>query len=260
MATRWMILELATLGVALAAIRRVRHFLLGVPIAVTLVALLVHLGQALGDPRLAWYVGSYYLATAACLVLAIAYLVDRHQPAREDYAVWLYLGGEVLLLFAHFWLWRFLGPWRHALPLTAAAFLIAALYLRRRVLLAGAGAAAFGYLVYLAFDVFRRVVALPVALAGLGLVVIVATVWAQRRFPALVERIGQTGDAAGKKRLPAHLVAAFGPLAIAVTAMLFAAREAEERTAEREFRAEILRRHAHNHARPATTPRPSQPR
>ena len=246
MATRWMILELATLGVALAVIRRVRHSVLGAPIAAAFVMLLVHLGEALGDPRLAWYIGSYYLATAACLVLAIAYLVDRRQSESEDYAVWIYVGGELLLLFAHFSLWRFLGPWRHALPLTAAAFLVAALYLRRRVLLAGAGAAAFGYLLYLAFDVFRRVVALPVALAGLGLVVIVATVWVQRRFPTLVERIARTGDAEGGKRLPAHLVAAFGPFAIALTAMLFAAREAEDRTADREFQARILRQHTRN--------------
>ena len=250
MATRWMILELATLGVALAAIRRVRHSVLGLPIGAAFVALLVHLGRALGDPRHAWYIGPYYLAAAACLVLAIAYLVDRNQPKDEDYAFWLYVGGEVLLLYAHLFLWRFLGAWRHALPLTAAAFLIAALYLRRRVLLVGAGVAAFGYLTYLAFDVFRRVVALPVALAGLGLVVIVATVWAQRRFPALVERVGRRDDDRGRKRLPAHLIAAFGPVAIAVTAMLFAAREADERTVDREFREEIYRRRAQN--RPGT--------
>ena len=253
MATRWIILELATLGVAFAAIRRVRHAVLGLPIAAAFIAVLIHVGQALGDPRLAWYVGPYYVAVAACLVLAIAYLVDRNQPADEDYALWLYVGGEMLLLFAHFSLWRFLGAWRHALPLTAAAFLIAALYLRRRVLLVGAGAAAFGYLTYLAFDVFRRVVALPVALAGLGLVVIVATVWAQRRFPALVERVGRDGEQA-KKRLPAHLIAAFGPVAIAVTAMLFAAREAGERTVDREFREEIYRRRAHNRPGTATPP------
>jgi len=254
MATRWMILELATLGVALAVVRHVRSSVLAVPIAAAFVALLIHVGQALGNPRFAWYVGPYYLAAAACLVLAIAYLVDRHQPEREDYALWLYVAGALLLLFAHLSLWRFLGAWRHALPLTAAAFLIAALYLRRRVLLAGAGVAALGYLTYLSFDVFRRVVALPVALAGLGLVVIVATVWAQRRFPALVERIGGRDDDRGRKRLPAHLVAAFGPFAIAVTAMLFAAREAEERTVDREFREKMLRQRAHNRGEPVTPP------
>jgi hypothetical protein len=261
MATRWMVLELATLGVALAVVRHVRSSVLAVPIAAAFVALLIHVGQALGNPRFAWYVGPYYLAAAACLVLAIAYLVDRHQPEREDYALSLYVAGELLLLFAHFSLWRFLGAWRHALPVTAAAFLIAALYLRRRVLLAGAGVAALGYLTYLSFDVFRRVVALPVALAGLGLVVIVATVWAQRRFPALVERIGGRDDDRGRKRLPTHLVAAFAPFAIAVTAMLLAAREAEERTVDREFREELLRQRAHNRAEPVTPPgRPMQGR
>jgi hypothetical protein len=258
-ATRWIILELATIGVALATIRRVRFFVLGLPIAVAFIALLIHLGQALGDPRTAWYTGRYYVAACACLVLAIAYLMDRRQPSDEDYAVWFYVGGQILLLYAYLTLWNDLGRWRHALPLTGAAFLAAALYLSRRVLLAGAGLAAFGYLAYLAFDVFERVVALPVALAGLGLVVIVATVWVQRRFPALVERIGRD-EPARVKELPAHLISAFGPLAIALTALFFASREAEERTVEREFREMIYRRRALNRADPSVRPiQPSPP-
>jgi O-antigen ligase len=84
----------------------------------------------------------------------------------------------------------------------AAALVTASLYLRRRTLLLAGGIAAFGYLGYLAFDVFRRVVALPIALAALGLLVIVATVWMQRRFPKLVDRVSRE-DAAGVKTLPA---------------------------------------------------------
>ena len=251
-ATRAIILELATIGVALATIRKVRFFVLGLPLAAAFVALLLHLGQALGDPRTAWYTGKYYVATCACLVLAIAYLIDRNQSPDEDHALWFYIGGEVMLLYAYLALWNGLGAWRHALPLTALAFLVAALYLRRRVLLVGTGVAAFGYLAYLAFDVFERVLALPVALAGLGLLVIVATVWAQRRFPALVERVSRAGGA-GKKRLPAHLVAAFGPLAIALTALVFAGREAEERTMDREFRERYYRRQSYMRPRQPQT-------
>jgi hypothetical protein len=242
-ATRLIILELATIGVALATIRRVRSFVVSLPLAAAFMGLLLHLGQALGDPRTAWYTGKYYTATCACLVLAIAYLIDRNQSPDEDHALWFYIGGEAMLLFAYMFLWNSLGPWRHALPLTASAFLVAALYLQRRVLLVGTGLAAFGYLAYLAFDVFERVLALPVALAGLGLLVIVATVWAQRRFPTLVERVSRAGGP-GKKRLPAHLVAAFGPFAIALTALIFAGREAEERTVDREFRERLYRRRA----------------
>jgi hypothetical protein len=251
--TRWVILELATMGVALATIRRVRFSALGVPLAGAFIAFLIHLGQSLGDPRTAWYTGRYYVAVCACLVLAIAYLVDRRQPADEDYAIWFYAGGQVLLLYTYLALWGDLGRWRHALPLTGAAFLMAALYLRRRTLLVGAGLAAFGYLAYLAFDVFDEFVALPVALAGLGLVVIVATVWVQRRFPALVERVGRD-EPTGTKELPGHLISAFGPVVIALTALFFASREAEERTLDREFREMIHRRRALNRPLGPETP------
>lgn len=257
-ATRWIVLELATIGVALATIRRVRFSVLGAALAAAFLAFLIHLGQSLGDPRTAWYTGPYYVAVCACLVLAIAYLLDRRQPIGEDYAIWFYIGGQILLVYAYLALWGDLGRWRHALPLTGAAFLVAALYLRRRTLLVGAGLAAFGYLAYLAFDVFEEVVALPVALAGLGLVVIVATVWVQRRFPSLVERVGRD-EPSGTKELPGHLISAFGPVVIALTALFFASREAEERTLDREFREMIHRRRAMNRPEPPVRPGQSAP-
>ena len=101
---------------------------------------------------------------------------------------------------------------------------------------------------YLAFDVFRRVVALPIALAMLGLLVIVSTVWMQRRFPKLVARVSRE-DAAGVKTLPGGGLAVLGPLAIAFTTVVFAGREAEERTVDREWRTTFYARRAKNEAR-----------
>ncbi len=246
-ASRLMILDLATIGVALVALRRVRFSVLAAPVAAALIALLLHLGQALGDPRLTWYVGPYYQCVVACAILAIAYAVERRQ-ADEDYAFWLYLGGVVMLLVAYVQVWPHIGRWRHALPLVAAALVTASLYLRRRTLLVAGGIAAFGYLGYLAFDVFRRVVALPITLATLGLLVIVSTVWMQRRFPALVARVSREGTS-GVKTLPGGALAVLGPLAIALTAMVFAGREAEARTAEREWRNAFYERRARQQAR-----------
>jgi hypothetical protein len=103
---------------------------------------------------------------------------------------------------------------------------------------------------------------LPIALAALGLLVIVATVWMQRRFPKLVDRVSRE-DAAGVKTLPAGALAVLGPLAIAFTAMVFAGREAEERTVEREWRNAFYERRARDQVRtlrkrtaPAPTPAP----
>src|SRR5690349_16040869 len=153
-ASRFMVLELATIGVALAAIRRVTYSVLGAPIAVALVALLLHLGQALGNPRFAWYTGPYYACVVACAMIAIGYAVERRQPPGEDYAFWVYLAGLLMLLVAYVSVWSFIGRWRHALPLVAVALVTASLYLRRRTFLVAGGIAAFGYLGYLAFDVF----------------------------------------------------------------------------------------------------------
>ena len=247
-ATRLIVLELATIGVGLAAARRVRFFVLAAPIAAALVALLLHIGQALGDPRLAWYTGPYYQCVVACAMLAVAYAVDRRQPEGEDYAFWFYLAGVIMLFVAYSQVWPYIGRWRHAITLVAAALVIASLYLRRRTLLVAGGLMAFLYLGYLAFDVFRRVVALPIALATLGLLVIVSTVWMQRRFPKLVERVGGD-DGAGRKTLPGGALAVLGPLVIALTAMLFAGSEALERTRDREWRDAFYLRRARTHER-----------
>jgi len=247
-ASRVAVLALATIGVALATLRRVQFFALAIPIAAAFVALLMSAGQALGDPRLAWYVGPYYQCVVACATLAVAYAIDRRQPPSEDYAFWFYLAGVVMLFVAYSQVWPYIGPWRHAIPLVAAAMVTASLYLRRRTLLVGGGLMAFAYLGYLAFDVFRRVVALPIALATLGLLVIVATVWMQRRFPALVARVNREGET-GRKSLPTGPIAVLGPLLIAIVATAFAGAEARERTDERELQALIWQKHLHNQRR-----------
>jgi hypothetical protein len=258
LASRYIVLDLATIGVALAALRRVNFSVLGAPIAVALVALLLHLGQALGDPRLSWYIGPYYTCVVACAMIAIGYAAERRQPPGEDYAFWVYLAGLVTLFVGYFEVWPYIGRWRHALPLVAAALVTASLYLRRRTLLVAGGVVAFGYLGYLAFDVFRRVVALPITLATLGLLVIVSTVWMQRRFPRLVDRVSRE-DAAGVKMLPAGGLAVLGPLAIAFTAMVFAGREAEERTADREWRNAYYERRARHEMRARRRPTAPSP-
>ena len=252
-ASRLVMLEVATIGIALATVWRTRFVGLGAVLAVAFVALLIHLGKALGDPRLTWYVGAYYQLVVACLTLAIAYAVDRRQPRGEDYALWFYLAGVVMLFAGYVQAWDTIGAWRHAVPLVALSLVTASLYLRRRTLVIAGGVAAFGYLGYLAFDVFRRVVALPVALAALGLLVIVTTVWMQRRFPTLVARVSREDDS-GANALPAGPIAVLGPLAIAVTAMGFAVGEAEQRTAEREWRTEYYGRRVRRQTQPPAQP------
>lgn len=84
--------------------------------------------------------------------------------------------------------WEHLGVFRHVLPLLSIAMLASAVYLRRRLLLVFGMMGIIGYLAYLSFDVFRRYVGFPVVLATFGVVVILLTVYVQRRYPALVAR------------------------------------------------------------------------
>jgi MFS family permease len=233
-ASRWIILELATIAVALITLRRVRFFAIAIPIAAAFVGVLLHLGKALGDPEISYYVGPYYACVVGCLTLAIGYAIDRREGDGEDYAVWFYFAATLVLLVGYVGVWRTIGWWRHALPLVAAVFVIAALYLRRRVLLLAAGIAAFGYLGYLAFDVFENVIGLPIALAGLGLLVIASTVWVQRRVPVLVARMGGAHEPA-VRALPGGAISVLGPVAIALTAMLFAVPEAREDVIDRRW-------------------------
>ena len=255
-ATRIIVMELATIGTGLVAIRRIRFSVIAAPIAAAFALLLVHLGLALGDPRLAWYLGPYYTCVVATVTLAVAYAIERRQPAAEDYAFWFYLAGIVTLFIGYAQVWPYIGAWRHALPLVAVAFVTASLYLRRRTLLVAGGLVSFAYLAYLAFDVFRRVVALPIALAALGLAVIVSTVWMQRRFPALVARVNRDQRDEGKT-LPAGVVSVLGPVLIALTTMAFAGVEAEQRTAEREWRMALYQKRARHMPRPEKRPRPA---
>ena len=248
MATRLIVLDLATIGVALVAVSRARLFVVGASLAAAFVALLLHVGQALGDPRLSWYVGRYYQCVVACITLAVAYAIERHQRAGEDHAFWFYLAGVVMLFVGYVQVWSSIGKWRHALPLVALALASASLYLRRRTLLVAGGVAVFGYLAYLALDVFRRVVALPLAFATLGLGVIVATVWMQRRFPTLVARVNRD-EGSGRRALPAGPIAVLGPVAIAITAMVFSVSDAREATVQRDWRVSFYRQRGRNQQR-----------
>ena len=81
---------------------------------------------------------------------------------------------------------------RHAFLPASLVVLAGAVILRRRVLAVLGIIALFGYLAWLANDVFKLTLAFPVLLAALGVAIIIVTVWLQRRFPQIVRRLGVT--------------------------------------------------------------------
>jgi hypothetical protein len=115
---------------------------------------------------------------------------------------------------------------------------------------------AFAYLLYLAGEVFRTTALFPIVLAALGLLLIFATVWLQRRFPTLVERVNAARG--GRRGLPG---AAWIPWYLAAASLgitlLKVPEDAEER-AQRDFsqRLHILRMHSGSLRPPPSRPAP----
>jgi hypothetical protein len=247
---KWMIVELASIGAALAALRYVKFAELAAPIAVALLMLTFHLAEALlGTPlrELAW---GWTVVGSASLVLAVAYAVDRGQgEGGEDYAWWLYAAGLVATFAGMFELWERAGGLRHFLLAAGVVALAVSLYLRRRAFLAFGAATLVWYLGYLAFDVFRETLAFPLLLATFGISVIIGTVLLQRSYPRLTARLdARLGTSAGARRRPVAGFALFlAPLVLAVLSMPVARerdrqREAERRVQEATWRREMAER------------------
>jgi hypothetical protein len=102
----------------------------------------------------------------------------------------------------------------------------------------------FMYLMYLAGEVFRSTAYFPIVLASLGIALLFATVWLQRRFPALATRLGGTRSARGGLPGAAWLPWLFAGLALGIT--LLKIPEAAEERLNRDFqeRLYILRLHS----------------
>jgi hypothetical protein len=214
---KWMVVELASIVAALVALRWVRFGELTAPIAVALVFLCYHLAEAVAGAPLRQRALGWAVVAGASAVLTLAYAVDRRRyEGGEDYAFWLYAGGLAALFGGMVNVWGAEPMTRHALPFVGAAALALAVLLRRRTFLLFGGATIVWYLGYLAFDVFRRTLAFPVLLAGVGLAVILGTVQLQRAYPRLTRRAGPRAAGEGARRLRAGYLIFAAPAAIAV--------------------------------------------
>jgi hypothetical protein len=263
MASRWMVLELTVILAALLVLRTRRTPMLMHPISVALFWLWMHGTQSF---ELAHYASTYnqwMMLAGSLVILAIAEQVERWQlregaeKRQGDYAASFWLVGCAAFAVSYMALWLRADEWKHLMPLVAAALVLVALVVRRRTVAALGLVGMFGYLVYLASEVFKDSAAFPVVLAGLGILTIVATVWIQRRFPVLVQRFGAPSGRAlpwspGMAWLPAFFC--FGMAIIGLA-------DAAEERAQREFRERlhILRMHSGSYPASPRRPRPAGP-
>ena len=124
---------------------------------------------------------------------------------------------------------------RRAFLPASLVVLAGAVILRRRVLAVLGIIALFGYLGWLANDVFKLTLAFPLLLAALGVAIIIVTVWLQQRFPALCS--GSGGDPSKPPRFPGGVLALLAPALLGLVLMRDARDLDRERRADARSRA-----------------------
>lgn len=245
---RWIPIELATALTALLALRRVRFGLLVLPLPIVAWSVCAQLVQVWFDaPVMSAMQGWLAFVVAAALVSA-GYAIDRRTASeRQDYAWPVYAVAVAAVLYGMMGTWNQLHHGKHALLALGVALAGAALALRRRVFLVAAAFALMVYVGWLGFSVFRKALGFPIALATVGLVIILAAVWVQRRFPGLgaraTRRVGEPPSLPGGWWLPA------GAVVVSLALFLAAPEWARERARDREIRDRVLLLHRANERR-----------
>lgn len=264
MAYQWLVLDLTLILVALLVLRRRRIVTLTWPLTIALWATWLHVGQLLHGERGTMTFDSWIMLANGLLLLFVAERVERWQRregAGRVAADGFYAPRDVLGDFANaFWVSGLLATgvaymaiWlradgeasQHLLPVFALGLVALSLYLRRRVALLFGVGGILGYLAFLAQDVFKDYVSFPILLAGFGILLILATVWTQTRFPALVERIdARRGD--DERPLPWSPFTALLPTLIAIAMAVMAWFDAGDEREQRAFRERLhlLRMHS----------------
>jgi hypothetical protein len=182
----WIVMELATIGVALIALRYVRFGFLTAPIAFSFWFLSMDLAAlVLGETSLDQEARKWISVLVGVVTILIGYGLDRSlspntDPHRDDFAFWCYLFGTMA-----FWGGLTFMDGDSELKrlgyLGINLLLIAiAVKLRRTVFLVFGAIGAHIYLGHLAYRVFEDSFFFPFAVAFLGLSLILVTVLAQR--------------------------------------------------------------------------------
>ncbi len=228
----WLTLELTTIAAALVALRfnRFPHLALEIAVAAALsvpaLAIIVY-GSEFGIR----YMVEWMLHAVGTGLLAIGYAIHRRGEEKEM-SNWFYLVGLTCTSLAWAFGWGDHDSARMALPVVALSALAAAVFLRRRVFFLFGILGVFAWLAYLAFDVFREVASFPVVLATFGISIILLTVLAQRRYPAILALVdSRRGGRSGT--LPGDQVTALMPFVIAIV-LLFVMPRFERAHARRE--------------------------
>lgn len=183
----WLQMILSTLGVGIIMARIYRYPFLMLPIAVALWCLSLELARL-------WWGGNYELQTKVSMyfglgIIVVALWVDLKSINKADYPFWLYISG--VLAF-----WGGLSLQYSDSELAKLIYfginlilMLVGVLLVRRVFVVCAALGASFYLGHLAAHVFQDSWLFPVALTGIGLLVIVLGVLWQKNEPRLTKQL-----------------------------------------------------------------------
>jgi hypothetical protein len=236
--------ELATILAGLLVLRSRKYPAVLFAVGVALFGVVIHAPRATGI-AFAPILERWSMLTGALLLCATADAVDRRiGRGQDDLAFPLWTVGLVAVSASFLSFWPTAGVFHHLVPIWAVLAITLSLAMRRRTHLVFGILWLFLYLFWLSADVFQSTSYFPLVLAGLGGLLLAVTVWMQRHFPALSQRLG-----AGERRrggLPgaAWIPWAFAGLALGVT--LLRIPDAIEQVRNREFRQrlDVLREHS----------------
>ncbi|MBA4072905.1 MAG: hypothetical protein C0497_13855 [Gemmatimonas sp.] len=224
-------IELAAVAAVLLAMRTMAFAPFMIPIAVVGVTLPERLlrewapGPGIDGAGMGWR-----WVMVASVLAAAAYLIDRRQRG-EDYGYWLWISVAVATWWGCMMLFQFDRSLRWFLAPASLLVITASVILRRRVLLVVGLFGVFGFLAWLAFDVFKLTTAFPLVLATIGISIIVLTVWVQKRFPEAIRRMG--GDPSKPARFPGGVAVLLAPAVLGLVLMQDSARMDREEAADR---------------------------
>lgn len=180
----WIVMELVTMAVALAALLRVRFGFLTAPLAFSLWFLSMDLAAwSLGDDMLDRNSRAWMAVLVGSIGILFGFAFDRalNKPDRiEDFAFWSYLFGLIAFWGGMTAIDSDSETGRFVYFLVNIGLVALSLYLRRSVFLVFGSMGIFAYLGHLAYEVFRESVLFPFVLVLLGLGIIVATILAQK--------------------------------------------------------------------------------
>lgn len=185
----WIYMELATLLVALVALFRARFSMLVLVIGHTLwflsmdiIGIILGDGSHYGEPS--WEARRWVSIVISAAMIGVAKLLDR--KTKEDYSLWLFIYGGLIFMTAGAFTWLKNEAEALIYFVTHLLFVVASIRWQRTSLMVFGAIGIYIYFSHLAYDLFKNSPFFPIALALLGLLMILGTVYFQKNKEKLL--------------------------------------------------------------------------